>query len=191
VCRRQLGAHPVLVLAQPDQFAAAPDLGAELGGVLGQQALGDGLRDGEDVGMCGVQPLRPRLGDAGEETADRDLLAEREEPLQQTALVHHLDTARVQAERAGLPGRLRLLQHERVHAVQPQLASQHQAGRSAAGNDHVNHETPIQQDGMSASCSAQSGGAHTRTSAPSARNESETFWGRQRSPGESRVRCGG
>jgi hypothetical protein len=28
-----------------------------------------------------------------------------------------------------------------VHAVQPQLARQHHAGRSAAGDDHVNHET--------------------------------------------------
>ena len=64
--------------------------------------------------------------------------AEREEPLQQTALVHHLDAAHVQAERADDPGRLRLLlQHEHVHAVQPQLAGQHQAGRSAADNDHV------------------------------------------------------
>ncbi len=118
--------------------------------------------------MCGVQPVRRRLGDAGEETTDRVLLAEREEPLQQTALVHHLDAARVQAERADNPGRLRLLlQHERVHAVQPQLAGQHQAGRSTAGNDHVNHEIPLQQGCISASCSAQSDGAHTRTSAGS------------------------
>jgi hypothetical protein len=78
----QLGGHPVVVLAQPDQFAAAPDLDAEFGGVLGQQALGGGLRDAEDVRMCGVQPIRPRLGDAGEETTDRELLAEREQPLQ-------------------------------------------------------------------------------------------------------------
>jgi hypothetical protein len=49
----------------------------------------------------------------------------------------------VQAERADNPGRLRvLLQHERVHAVQPQLTGQHQAGRSAADHDHVNHEDP-------------------------------------------------
>jgi hypothetical protein len=27
--------------------------------------------------------------------------------------------------------------------VQPQLAGQHHAGRSTAGNDHVNHETPL------------------------------------------------
>jgi hypothetical protein len=94
----QLDGHPVVVLAQPDQFAAAPDLDAELGGVLGQQAIGGGLRDAEDVRMCGVQPVRPRLDDAGEETTDRELLAEREEPLQQTALVHHLDAAHVQAD---------------------------------------------------------------------------------------------
>ena len=133
----------MVVLAQPDHFAAAPDLDAELGGVLGQQALGGGLRDAEDVRMCGVQPVRRRLGDAGEETTDRVLLAVREEPLQQTALVHHLDAAHVQAERPDNPGRLRrLLQHDHVPAVQPQLAGQHHAGRSAAGNDHVNHETP-------------------------------------------------
>jgi hypothetical protein len=29
-----------------------------------------------------------------------------------------------------------------VHAVQPQLTGQHQAGRSAADHDHVNHEDP-------------------------------------------------
>jgi hypothetical protein len=140
----QLGGHPLVVLAQPHQFAAAPDLDAEFGGVLGQQALDGGLRDAEDVRMCGVQPVRRRLADAGEETAERVLLAEREEPLQQTALVHHLDAAHVQAQRTGKPGRLRLLlQHDHLHAVQPQLAGQHQAGRPAAGNDHVNHETPI------------------------------------------------
>ncbi len=139
----QLGGHPVVVLAQSDQLAAAADIDADFGGVLGQQAVGGGLRDAEDVRMCRVQPVRRRLGDAGEETAHRVLLAEREEPLQQAALVHHLDAARVQAERPDMPGRLGLLlQHERVHAVQPQLAGQHQAGRSAAGNDHVNHENP-------------------------------------------------
>jgi hypothetical protein len=139
----QLDSHSVLVLAQPDQFAAAPDVDAEFGGMLGQQAVGDGLRDAEHVRMCRVQPVRRGLLDAGEETAERVLLALREEPLQQTALVHHLDAARVQAERADNPGRLRvLLQHQRLHVVQPQLAGQHHAGRSAAGNDHVNHETP-------------------------------------------------
>ena len=133
---------PSFVLAQPDHFAAAPDLGAEFGGALGQQALGDGLRDAEDVRVRGVQPVRPRLGDAGEETADRELLAEREEPLQQAALVHHLDAARVQAERADCSvGSASFSSTSTSHAVQPQLAGQHQAGRSAAGNDHVNHES--------------------------------------------------
>ena len=156
----QFGGHPGLVLVQPHQLAAAPDLGTELGGVLGQQPVGDRLRDAEDVRVRGVQPVRRRLADGGEETADRVLLAECEEPLQQTALVHHLDAARVQAERADNPGRLRLLlQHERVHAVQPQLAGQHQAGRPAAGHDHVNHETPIQVAFLApaANCAARPG----------------------------------
>ena len=140
----QLSGHPVFVLAQPDQFAAAPDLGAEFDGVLGRQPLRDVLRDAEDVRMRGVQPLRQPRAHAGEETADRVLLAEREEPLQQTPLVHHLDAAHVQAQRTGMPGRLRLLlQHDHVHTVQPQFAGQHDAGRPGAGNDQVDHEPPF------------------------------------------------
>ena len=140
----QLGGHPGFVLAQPGQLAAAPDLGADFDGMLGQQALGEVLRDAENVGVRGVQPARCRLCDAGERAAEGVLPAEREEPLQQAALVHHLDAAHVQAQRTGMPARLLLfLQHDHVHAVQPQLAGQHQAGRPAPGNDHVNHELPI------------------------------------------------
>jgi hypothetical protein len=113
--------------------------------------------------VCGGQPVGRGFVDAGEETTERVLLAVREEALQQAALVHHLDAAHVQAERADIRARLRiLLQHERVHAVQPQLAGQHQAGRSAAGNDHVKHEPPIRSRLHLASCSARSGGAHPR-----------------------------
>ncbi len=137
-------ASPVVVLAQPDQLTAGPEFGAELAGALGQQAIGGGPQDAEDVRMCGVQPVRPWLDDAGEGTPERVLVAEREEPLQQTALVHHLDAARVQTERADIPGRLRLLlQHDRSHPSQPQLAGQHQPGRSTAGNDHIDHHHPI------------------------------------------------
>jgi hypothetical protein len=94
--------------------------------------------------MSGVQPFRPGLADAGEEPAQRVLLAEREEPLEQATLVQHLDAARVQAERADDPGRLRvLLQHQHVHPVQPQLTGQHHAGRPAAGDDHVDHDNPV------------------------------------------------
>lgn len=136
----EFGAHPLLVLAQPDEFAAAPDLGAQRGGVLGQQTVRGRLRDAEGVRMRGVQPLRRRLDEGGEEPAGRVPRAEREEPLQQTPLVQHLDAARVQPERADDPGRLRvLLQHERAHPVQPQFAGQHQAGRTATGDDHVDH----------------------------------------------------
>jgi hypothetical protein len=111
----QFGGHPVVVLAEPDQRAAAPDLGADLGGVLEQQAIDGGLRDAEDVAVRGVQPVGRRLVDGGEVTADGVLLAECEEPLQQTALVHHLDAAHVQAGRADERGRLRrLLQYEHV-----------------------------------------------------------------------------
>jgi hypothetical protein len=53
----QAGGHAVVVLTQPGQLAAPPDLGTQLRGVLGQQALGAGLRDAEDVGVRGVEPL--------------------------------------------------------------------------------------------------------------------------------------
>lgn len=139
----QLGGHPVLVLAQAGHFASAPDLGAHRGRVLGQQALGDGLRDAEDVGVRGVHPLGPRLADAGEVAAHGERLAAGEEPFQQAALGHHLDAARVQPERSDDLGRFRVpLQHEHPNAVQPQLAGQHQAGGPAAHDDHVDHETP-------------------------------------------------
>ena len=46
----QLGGHPGVVLAQPGQLAAAPDLGAGFDGMLGRQALGEVLRDAENVG---------------------------------------------------------------------------------------------------------------------------------------------
>jgi hypothetical protein len=138
----QFGGHRVAVLTQPGQRAAAPDLGAQVRGVLGQQAVGDGLRDGENVRVGGVQPLRRGLRDAGE-PADRVLPAERQEPLQQPPPVQHLDAAHVQAERTHVRGRLALLlQHHRVHAVQPQLGGQHQAGRPAAGDDDVDHGNP-------------------------------------------------
>ncbi len=175
----QLDGHPVVVLAQPDQLAAAPDLGTELGSALGQQAVGDGLRDAEDVGMCGVQPVRLRLADAGEGTTERILLAEREEPLQQTALIHHLDAAYEEAERADMSGRLRLLlQHEHVHAVQPQLAGQHQAGRSTAGDDHVDHEPPSPHGCISARCSGQRGPTHRQSARRSRIPNSYSFWPR-------------
>src|SRR5438477_407425 len=66
----QFGGHPVSVLAQPDQLAAAADLDAELLRMLGEQAVGYRLRDAEYVGMRGVQPVGPRRAEAREEPAD-------------------------------------------------------------------------------------------------------------------------
>lgn len=108
--------------------------------MLGQQAVGDRLRDAEDIGVRAVQTGRPGLVDGGEEPACLEPLSVREEPLQQPALVHHLDAAHMQAERTDDLGRLRrLLQHDHPHTVQPQLGGQHQTGRSATGDDHVEH----------------------------------------------------
>jgi hypothetical protein len=112
--------------------------------VLGQQPIGDRLRDAEDVAVRGVQPLRRRLGDAGEEAAERVPRAVLEEPVQQPALVHQLDAAHVQPKRTHVQGRLLLLlQHEHLHPVQAQLGGEHHAGRSASGDDDVSHESPL------------------------------------------------
>ena len=65
--------------------------------------------------MGGVQPIRRRLRDAGEVPTERILLALGEEPLQQPALIQHLDAAHMQPERPDMPGWLRLLlQHQHV-----------------------------------------------------------------------------
>ncbi|WRL49139.1 hypothetical protein U3649_09840 [Luteimonas sp. R10] len=163
----QFDRDPVAVLLQTGHLAATADFCAEFGGALGQQAIGEGLRDAEDVGMRGVQPPGRGLVDGGEETADRVLLAVREEALQQAALIHDLDAARMQAERAHDRRRPRLLlQHQHVYAVQTQLAGQHQAGGAGAGHDHVGVEgrsfvrshmhfvTPVRQAAASSGDSA-------------------------------------
>ena len=140
----ELDAHPVPVLLDTRHLAAAADLCAELGGALSQQAIGDRLGDAKDVAVCGVQIRRRGFIDSGEAAnAAGILLPVCEEPVQQPALVHDLNAARVQAKRADRPARLRvLLQHEHVHAVQPQLAGQHHPRRPAATNDHVEHVKP-------------------------------------------------
>jgi hypothetical protein len=166
VTRAQLGAvgqvdgHPVVVLTQPDQFTAAADFDAQLGGVLDEQALCRGLWDAEDIRMSGVQPVRCRLVDSGEEATDRVLRAERKKPVQQAPLVQHLDAACVQAESADDPGRLRLsLQYEHAYAVQPQLARQHHAGGSTTDNSHVEPHSCVSSVVASAGDSAAGPGA--------------------------------
>jgi hypothetical protein len=99
--------------------ALVPDDGDRL--LLGEpgQAIGDRLGYAEDVAVCGVQVRRPGFVNRGEAArAAGILLPVCEEPVQQSALVHDLDAARVQAERADRLARLRvLLQHEHVHVV--------------------------------------------------------------------------
>jgi hypothetical protein len=136
-------AYTVPVLLEACHLAAAADLRTEFDGALRQQAVGDRLLDAEDVAVCGVQVHRQGFLDPREASDPRVLLPLCEEPVQQAALVHDLDAARVQAERADRVGRLSvLLQHEHVHAVQPQLAGQHHPRRPATANDHVKHVKP-------------------------------------------------
>ena len=95
----ELDAHPILVLLEASHLGAAADLCAELDGALGQQAVGDRLGDGQDIAVGGVQ--RHGLGclDPGEAAGPAGILpAIGKEPLQQPALVHDLDAARVQAQ---------------------------------------------------------------------------------------------
>ena len=154
----QFGDHAVVVLGEAGQLGAAADLGAERGGVLGQQPLGGGLRDAEDVPVGGVEPARRRLGDGGEEAAEGVAGPGGEEPVQQAPLVHDLDAAHVQAQRADDPVRLGLLfQHERADAVQPQLGGEHQPGRAGADDDDVEHEPPISSDASDSSDSSDRG----------------------------------
>jgi hypothetical protein len=139
----QFDRDSVVVLLDACHLVAAADLSAELDGALGQQAVGDRLRDAEDVTVRGVQGCRRRLVDPGEAAGTGILLAVCQEPVQQAALVHDLDAARMQAERADQLARLRiLLQHQHVHVVEPQLARQHHPGRTAPADDHVEHERP-------------------------------------------------
>src|SRR5262249_8388665 len=114
----QHGGYPVLVLIQADQFAMAPHLGAEVDGVLSQPTQGDCLTGAEYICVRSVEPVRLWLADAGEETAERILPAEREELGEQTALVHHLDSARVNAKGPNNLGWLRLLlQNKHAHTL--------------------------------------------------------------------------
>jgi hypothetical protein len=109
----------------------------------------------------------------------RDLhrLPLRQEPIGDSALIENLDRARVQTAcsraaevLAGAP-----LDNGNVDARQRQLARQHQPGRTSCGDHHRvpgHRHTPIGTRGTPtrASCSAQSGGAHTRACALRVRN---------------------
>lgn len=76
-------------------------------------------------------------------TDARILLPEREELLQQPALVQDLDAARAQAERADcFAGLGILLQHEHLDIVQQQLAGRHHPRRAAAANDQIEQVKP-------------------------------------------------
>jgi hypothetical protein len=94
----------MVVLAQPDQLAAASDVSTQLGSALGQETVGDGLREPENVRMGGVHLLGPRLVDAGEITADLVFVAVLEKSLQQAPLIHHLDAAWSPSERTTFVG---------------------------------------------------------------------------------------
>ncbi len=141
---RPLGAahlrgHAALVLAQPDQLLSAADLGAELAGDLGQQALE--LRLGEH------QQLHRRVGQAREvhmyaaewQLRGRDGSgAGRLEPLQQPPVASQLDDPPVQAAGFRDVSERRVpFQHQRPHSSAAQLARQHQPGRTGTHHDHV------------------------------------------------------
>ncbi len=141
---RQFDVHTVRVLVQPGHLVAAPDLGAQLTRPFLQQPLGDRLRRRQPVRVGGVQAVRPGRHDAAEQPAHPELLAHREEPLQQPPLVHDLHAARVQTASARL-GRplLQALQHHHADPVQPQLAREHQTGRPATDHAHICRRTHI------------------------------------------------
>src|SRR6185437_2818344 len=117
------------------------------------------------------------------------LLAVGQEPVQQTALIHDLDAARMQAQRADQLARLRiLLQHQHVHVVEPQLARQHHSGRTAPADDHLRHENP---DSATTYFGGQSQIARSRKAARRLRDQATAYhpaaeWGSCGKPPDGR-----
>jgi hypothetical protein len=131
--------------------------------------------------MCGVQPVRRRLGDAGEAPPTGSFGRARGTAPADRAGPAPRCWARAGPATGQLCRRRRLLQHDRGRALPPQLAGHHHAGRSAAGNDHLKHEPPCNKVASRPAPSAQSGGAHTPISAARARNRSASSTGGSRS----------
>src|SRR5699024_8798611 len=108
----------VFVLVQVGEFVAASDGGAQFGGAFGQESVGGGLGDAQDVGVGAVQSFGCGFGDGGEESADGVVVPVAAEGWQQAALVQHFEAAHVQAEGAYVGGRFGLFfQDEYVKAV--------------------------------------------------------------------------
>jgi hypothetical protein len=128
-------------LFEADHLVAASKLRAEFGSTLGEQAVSDRLGDAEEVTVRGVEDCGCRRRDASELAPCAGiLLAVLEEPLQQSALVQNLETARLQAHRAHQLGRLGiLLQHQHIDVVEAKLGRQHHSRRTATTDDHVEH----------------------------------------------------
>ena len=140
-----LGGDRVLVLGQPDELVAAPDVRAELPRPLLQHLLDMGLpgrhRRREVPGGRRLDEPAHVQGDA---TQVREPRVRRRrdkagaEALQQPAVVQRLDHP--PDERLGLrqPGRRRQpFQHDGFRAAQAQLTGQQQPGRATAGDHHV------------------------------------------------------
>ena len=74
-----------------------------------------------------------------------DALALGEEPVGNPALIEDFDRPRVEAAstRAHQFRRRAALHNRRIHPRQRQLSGQHHPGRTASGNDHINHHSPV------------------------------------------------
>jgi hypothetical protein len=141
----QRGGHPAVVLDEVEQGAAPTEHRSSLDRMLLQQPVGDGLGEAQHVRVRRPQALRRqrRLADMRERPDQRVPLPSREEPVRQAALVEHLDAAGVQPQGPDVRHRLGVpLQHQHLDPVQPQLAGQHRAGRTAPHDDHVAHCPP-------------------------------------------------
>jgi len=186
----QLDVDAAVVLRETSDFAFAIDGHCQLVDPAGQYALDVVLPEPEPVGVPGGK-VADVEGDPGE---PRDLshLALREEPIGDSTLIEHLDRARMQTAgtRAGEVLVGTPLDNGNVHARQRQLARQHQPGRTSSGDHHrmLGHRhTPAGSTPTSAGRSAQSGGAHIRTSAPNSRNRTATPTSGSTPPRESYV----
>lgn len=138
--------HRGVVLAQPDHLLSAADLGAELAGVLAEEALESRLWERQRLHRGIGQLCEVNMHPAEREPGSRPGTgAGCFESLERASVAQHLQD--LPAETAGLRdvSDLRMpLEYQRSHSGQAQFTSEHQAGRAGAHDDHVGvHHWPL------------------------------------------------
>ena len=141
-----LGRHRVVVLTQPDDLVCAADVGAQLAGVVVQDAFEQRLRERQHLhrgirerGEVHMHPAprqprgRPGSGASGFESLELAPVTQHFQDLPaETACLRDVSDLR-------LP-----LRYQRSHAGPAQLTGEHQTGRAGAHDDHIGvHHWPL------------------------------------------------